>query len=113
MKAVCLRVKIAFFALVASLVISQAFPGVALCQSPQPDDDSLRVDSGAIDSLSFCDGINKPDDDGIIKFPANQPGCPCVWWHVATQIGMCGPCDPTCDRKPRDSSSGAGSPPAE
>lgn len=112
MKAFRLPVQSVCLALLASLVISQAAPGVAVCQSPQPDDDTLRVDSGAIGDLSFCDGANEPDDFGIIKFPANQPGCPCVWWHVATQIGVCGPCDPKCIQRPRDSGSGDSASPA-
>lgn len=61
MRAICVRVKVAFFA----LVVSQAFTGIALCQSPQPDDDSLRAQTGDLDRLAFCDGINKPDEDGI------------------------------------------------
>ena len=60
------------------------------------DDDSLVNNSDGVSSLCFCDGKFPPDKDGIIKFPAGLPGCPCVWWHTLANKGMCGPCDFTC-----------------
>ena len=96
--------KIAAFALVLGFAVGQ-FPRSALSQAPQPapvfDDgaDCLNHHPGSISSLCFCDGKFKPDEDGIIKFPAGLPGCPCVWWHMVSQIGMCGPCDFTCPNR--------------
>jgi hypothetical protein len=60
------------------------------------DDDALSNNSGSVNSLCFCDGKFPADKDGIIKFPAGLPGCPCVWWHTLANKGMCGPCDFTC-----------------
>lgn len=110
MRAPMITVKRACLGLLVAFFISQAFPGGALCQIPYPDDDSLNHDSGSVDNLCFCDGKFTPDEFGIIKFPVNQPGCACLWWHVLTQKGMCGPCGYTCPQKPSGPRGNPGTP---
>jgi hypothetical protein len=89
----------------------------ALSVSPEKafgfDDDVFENRGGGLDSLCFCDGGFRPDEDGIIKFPAGLPGCPCVWWHTHSKKGMCGPCDFTCPNRRVNNEVSTGAPSAK
>jgi hypothetical protein len=101
----------------AKTIVAFLIVGAALSLSPEKafgwDDDCLANRGSDLTSLCFCDGKFHPDEDGIIKFPAGLPGCPCVWWHTHSKKGMCGPCDFTCPNRKVDNEVSTGAPSAE